>query len=132
MKHPYADILIAIANNETVQISYDYGKTWPVTKVEIVLSKIASDDQAVQFRIKPKTILINGYEVPEPMKVKPTSSNTYYYPSLGIFTESLYNYSHWTNDVLDNERFYSGLIHSTKEAAIKHAEALISFTKVKE
>lgn len=129
MKHPYADILIAIANNETVQISYDYGKTWPVTKVEHILSRIADDDRTVQFRIKPKTILINGHEVPEPLKVKPIYMTTVYLP-IPHDPDFYDSYSYDDDSVFCKRMLNQGLFHSTKEAAIKHAEALISFTKV--
>lgn len=132
-KHKYADILIAVANGENIQIQhYDIRAEWDNVDYQTVLSHIYSDKGTGCIRIKPKTIMINGHEVPEPLRVKPEYSSEYYYPSIGIYTDTAYDYSHWTDGVLDNERFNCGILHSTEEAAIKHAEALLSFTKVKE
>lgn len=70
MKHPYADILIAIAEGKEIQYRYcsanwydiDYGR---------LLKHLAYDGQnnpAYLFRIKPATITINGVacEAPNP------------------------------------------------------------------
>lgn len=128
MKHPYADILIAIANGE--KIEYYCANGWCRAYYADALSLIAQNNPHLEFRIKPKTIMINGHEVPEPMKEDLKNSDIYLYPS--FHTEDLYEDACWTDDPIDTHRLNNCIIHSTKEAAIKHAEALISFTKVKE
>jgi hypothetical protein len=79
------------------------------------------------MRIKHKTININGFEVPEPVKQALEEGTRYYVASL----RTIYDYA-WKNDHADNELLRSRLIHLTKEAAKLHKEALLSFMLVKE
>lgn len=81
-----------------------------------------------EYRRKPRTININGIEVPEPMREEPEIGTYYYIASL---TTSTYKFK-WNNDVVDNEYFNYGLCQSTREAAKLHANALLSFTKKEE
>lgn len=82
-------------------------------------------DISTQYRRKLKTILINGYEIPEPER-KPLESGTkYYIPSISYRRTS---YS-WENDGVDRLYLTNGMIHLNEEAAILHSKALQSFTK---
>lgn len=81
------------------------------------------------WKIKPKTININGFEVPEPLRTKLNYAQTYYIVDLS--TSRVVETDHWDDTSMDNRRLEAGLIHLTKEAAEKHREALLSFTKVK-
>lgn len=83
----------------------------------------------IQYRRKPRTITINGREVPEPMREAPDVGNLYYV--VIVSAESVVSNHKWQNDQFDKKWLSRGLIHSTKEAAIAHAEALLSFTEVK-
>ena len=77
-----------------------------------------------KYRRKPKTILINGHEVPEPCRT-PLQVDTYYWvPDLFCGTSGY----HWQDDVEDNRYLRNGFIHLTREAAEKHYEAIKSFT----
>jgi hypothetical protein len=80
----------------------------------------------LERRRKPKTITINGIEVPEPLRNELKLGDRYFMPNLDFagVTDGV-----WDNVDNDYERLKSGIVHLTKEAAIKHAEALISFTK---
>lgn len=78
------------------------------------------------YRRKPKTIRIGEYDVPEPLKVKPEYGATYY---TIYFDHSCYNKLVWIDDDDDEYNYQQGLAHATKEAAILHAEAILSFTK---
>lgn len=76
----------------------------------------------------PVFININGYQVPEPMRVAPAIGTKYWTPRLqGSNTYA----SSWDAYTVDLDRLDNGLCHSTPEAAILHSEALLSFTKVK-
>lgn len=80
-----------------------------------------------KYRRKTKTININGYEVPEPVREQLKDGQTYY---IADFSSAGYVEKYtWTNDQIDSEWLSNGTIHLTKEAAISHAEALLSFTK---
>ena len=77
-----------------------------------------------KYRRKPKVILINGHEVPEPCRT-PLQVDTYYWvPDLFCGTSGY----HWQDDVEDNRYLRNGFIHLTSESAEKHYEAIKSFT----
>lgn len=127
-KHKYADILIAIANGEQIEGKNEKDQ-WCVVDSNIVLYGIYSTGELdLDIRVKPKTININGHEVPEPVKVKPKIGDFYYAVS---FTD-LDNFflSTFHDSYTDNLLFNKGIMHLTDEAVQKHAEALLSFTKV--
>lgn len=81
--------------------------------------------QDIPLRIKPRTIIVNGVEVPEPMKVKPENGTKYYTaaPNPGLCMN-------WWNDNCDIKHFNAGICHSTPEAATLHWEAMIKPSKI--
>ena len=79
-----------------------------------------------QYRRKPKTITINGHKVPEPYRGEMRYNQIYYAPHLE--NSELYDALNWCEDDWDRRVIERGLLHLTKEAARKHAEALLSFT----
>lgn len=79
-----------------------------------------------KYRRKPRTININGYEVPEPLRTAPCVGTTVYYPCLSKFSRVNCN-KFWDTSVSDM-LLESGLLHLTREAAEIHAKALLSFT----
>lgn len=79
-----------------------------------------------QYRRKPRTITINGREVPEPMRQAPKVGDTFY--SAVIFSNGLSYEFRWAGSATDRRILSRGLAHATEEAAIAHAEALLSFT----
>ena len=78
-----------------------------------------------KYRRKPKTILINGHEVPEPCRT-PLESGVAYW-TFTFFCADVINV-YWTGDSDDNNALKNGFVHLTKEAAERHFEALKSFT----
>lgn len=58
----------------------------------------------------------------------PTLGTDYYITD--IAGSSLYGVATWVCDVEDITWFNRGMVHSTKDAAICHAKALLSLTKV--
>ena len=79
----------------------------------------------IKYRRKPKVILINGYEVPEPHR-KPLEIGDAYWTFTFFFAGVTGIY--WEGDSEDHNAFKNGFIHLTKEAAEKHHNALKSFT----
>ena len=77
-----------------------------------------------KYRRKPKVILINGHEVPEPCREPLQVGEMYWVVSLIRGATSLL----WQDDDFDNSYLENGFIHLTKEAAEKHFDALKSFT----
>jgi len=84
----------------------------------------------VSFRIKPKTIRIGEFDVPEPER-KPLNTDDVYYIAATCDSRMVFS-GVWADDSFDRIRLKRGLIHLTEEAAIIHAKALISLTEVKD
>ena len=82
-----------------------------------------------KYRRKPKkVILINGHEVPEPHRTPLKDGEVYWVLTLFGSATSL----HWRDDDFDNSYLENGFIHLTRDAAVKHFNALKSFTAQKE
>ena len=80
----------------------------------------------IKYRRKPKTILINGFEVPEPVREPLEEGQEYWLVELSTVEKTPVA---WTMHTLDRQWLDAGLIHLTKEAAQTHIDALLSFTK---
>lgn len=81
-----------------------------------------------EYRVKPKTIRIGEYNVPEPMREIPALGTTYYVVDT-VTPRAPRKYT-WAGDPADMGWFNLGIIHSTRDAAILHAKALFSLTEV--
>lgn len=79
------------------------------------------------YRRKPRTININGHEVPEPVREPLVDGSSYWIPSTEPI--SCTAFQRWSNDEYDQKWLKRGLIHITREAAALHARALLSFTE---
>lgn len=124
MTHPYKEILIAIANGEQVEWQGSNGE-WQSQSVNTNLAEIAAEIYGPKrYRVKPRTININGIEVPEPVR-EPLKNGTKYWT---LNRSSVIDYI-WDGDNMDQEILASGWVHLTKEAAEAHHRALVSFTQ---
>lgn len=81
----------------------------------------------MRYQSKPVFININGFEVPEPIR-KPLELGQHYY-IVTIDNISLCSDLQWENDEYDMVYLNLGICHLTKEAAVLHAKALLSFTQ---
>ena len=81
-----------------------------------------------RYRRKPKVILINGREVPEPCRTPLQDGTNYWIPGILISATQF----RWQDDDIDTSYLENGFVHLTKEAAEKHFNALKSFTAQKE
>ena len=80
------------------------------------------------YRRKPKVVLINGHEVPEPHHTPLQDGEVYW---TFTFSDGAINLT-WLGDAVDNRYLRNGFIHLTSEAAEKHFNALRGFTAQKE
>ena len=117
--HKHKDVIIAWANGETIQFWSGDRYGW----LDVLEPNFNSD---TKFRVKPKTISINGIEVPAPEQQALDTGTIYYMPSL--LNSTLFGCCSWDNDGEDKRTLSRGLVHLTKEAAEQHAKALLSFT----
>lgn len=83
-----------------------------------------------EYRQIPKTININGIEVPEPMREKPEYHTTFWHIDSGKDNGVMENI--WTDSFYDNRRLARGQCHLTRDNCIIHAKALFSFTQIEE
>lgn len=127
-EHDYANALRWIADGETVEL-LDGHSGWMVGDARTLLSIILKREAKPEdFRLKPRTISINGHEVPEPMRVKPAFGAKYYVPYLQVACENPFDELTWYAEDGDRFRLNLGICHATREAAEAHARALLSFT----
>ena len=126
-KHKWAKEIIAYANGEKVDFRHIDNGTWYELKTDISMFNYAE----YEFRIAPKTININGHEVPEPLREVPEYGTDYFFPYFGYIDRySSSNWrSNWQGNLIDFDRLKIGFVHLTAKAAIAHAEALMSFTQ---
>jgi hypothetical protein len=68
MKHPYAEILIAIADGKEIQWRNGEG-TWATCAIPLLFDVIERASKSPsRFRIKPASITVNGIECEAPVK----------------------------------------------------------------
>ena len=76
-----------------------------------------------RYRIKPRTITVNGFEVPEPMREAPVVGVEYYL--VDVSNDRMAAAYLWRNHTADKCWLSRGICHYTKEAAIAHAKAML-------
>jgi len=129
MKHPHAENMRLYAED-----AMETDKPWERWEYESHMlggwKPVACHpywEQDIRYRRKPRTITINGHEVPEPMREAPEDGCSYWLP---MITDSGFvsGRTTWNQDSSDDRWLARGLCHTTKEAAEAHARALLSFT----
>lgn len=83
-------------------------------------------DENVEYRLKPRTIDINGHQVPEPVRDPLEVSNLLWIADITQLNAEQLMWTGHASDILMLER---GILHLTKEAAEAHMTALLSFTQ---
>ena len=77
-----------------------------------------------KYRRKPKTITVNGIEVPEPAREAPKMGEKFFL--VDLISPTLVDDYLWANYKYDNEWLNKGLVHLTEEAALAHSKALLA------
>ena len=91
------EALIALANGEEVEIKFNNTDGWhKVNKKDAYSFEIFLDERGTKFRLKPRTITINGIEVPAPFKPKEGETFWHIYPahSTGYHAEVMQGTKH--------------------------------------
>jgi hypothetical protein len=83
-----------------------------------------------RLELIPSTISVNGIDVPEPLRETPKYKDNIYIANLDDVSGCIV--SEWTNSVWQQRALERGIVHSTKEAAIAHADAILSASIIKE
>ena len=123
-EHPQAKWLRAIADGETLQYRYKQGgDSWatvgPLTALEVLLDPYASTNN---YRIKPRTITIGAYEVPEPMRDTPKRGAGYFHLS-AAGTNGVKEVC-WLDDANDVSALAMGMCWLKREDAELAAKAI--------
>jgi hypothetical protein len=111
-------------NDKEITLRFD-GDTIATTDSLYGFSGSVEDICLLDWKVKPRTININGYEIPEPMRVSPEEGEVYYVVCLPDI--SVKNYTFY-NGHPETRWLSKGLLHKTREAAELHLKALLSFT----
>lgn len=119
-------VVQAAANGEAVEYCGIDGVWRPCLSVSIPSLVVAT----IKYRIKPKTIKVNGFDVPEPMRVALVAGSTYWVVSL-VKAEMCVSYT-WYNDRQDSLYLSRGICHTTAEAAVAHAKAMLGINPNKD
>ncbi|MDC9623612.1 hypothetical protein PSI22_18705 [Xenorhabdus sp. XENO-7] len=97
---------------------------WEPCKKEILFNK------DTLYRLKPRTIRIREYVVPEPVRNESEINDGEFYHVPYFLNGFADTYRCvWVRNDHDIERLRNGLIHKDKESAHLHAKALISLTQ---
>lgn len=77
----------------------------------------------LSFRIAPRTILVNGVEVPAPETVAPAYGSGYYTPH--VTREQGYSKDTWDGASFDLHVLEQGIVYLNKEDAIARSKAML-------
>lgn len=111
----------AAANGEVVEIKND-GDEW---SEKLVCNLI----RGIEYRIRPRTIKIGDFDVPEPMRVEPGYGVQYFVVETLSDTPAACQI--WNGMDCEKRWLSMGLCHKSKESAIAHAKALVALTSAK-
>lgn len=122
--HPHAESMLLYAQDaleidkpwERWECNHDGAEWYGLTNNPVWSPSMA-------YRRKPKTILVNGIEVPEPVR-KPLKESEPYWLAVPTNRNRAVSIV-WLDDKDDEYVLQCGLIHLTKEAAVLHAEAML-------
>jgi hypothetical protein len=124
MKHVHAELMALYA-----QDAMETDKPWERWEYKLDVSgewisfmSCPTWNIVCKYRRKPCTIKVNGFDVPEPMREKPSAQSAYWVASSNL--EPFYIRQIWNDHPAHNMWLSRGLIHSKKEAAAKHAMAM--------
>ena len=123
----HREVLEALLAGETLVDLYDGELTLRLDEDSVVsqYSIYQESIDLLDWKVKPKTISINGHEVPEPIRVKPNRGDNFYTVYLSAGTVECFTFD---DSMTCNRWFNQGLAHKTREAAELHLKALLSFT----
>lgn len=127
-EHKYAQVLRWIADGEEVQGKITAGswadlQNFSEEHSTAILKGDPHPFSNYEFRLKPRTITVNGREIVEPERKALEDDQAYWVPS--IAREELQSQANWAGDAFDLRCLERGLVHLTKENAIAHAKAML-------
>ena len=126
--HPHKDILIAIANGlkpDELEVKHYQWQEWQNGSDYSSWMNPATAG-SWQVRLIPKTMLFNRQQLPMPMETVPDEGTMVYVTDPASGDQDAC-WMVWSNTSYQVVLLDKGLVHSTKEAAIKWVNAMIPF-----
>lgn len=123
-KHPYADILqYLIDGGDAYDIECKLKKSilWHIATTDHIANLVYGDGH-YEFRIKPKTVMFNGLELPMYETTAPQKGTRYYVASHAS-TEFVFSLT-WDNHSVDHEKLRRGLVFLKEEDATAWGKAM--------
>ena len=98
-------------------------------RLDLVLVDAEGAGNLSEFRLAPRTILVNGVEVPAPEKEAPSTGTPYFLPC--ITTVDLCTKITWDGGCADQLWLERGLVYMDEKSAIARAKAMLITKEVK-
>lgn len=122
-EHKYAQVLRWIADGEDVQFHYEVSG-WTTESCVAILEAVAAQTYPANlFRLKPRTITVNGREIVAGETVEPSFGTKYY--AADPYSTVFFSDDKWSGWPEHHEWLRRGLVHLTKGNAIAHAKAML-------
>ena len=128
MTHPYSAILKAVAEGKTVQALEANADpvipgVWTDITAEAALAAVTAETYVPEdMRVKPDTVIINGYEVLAPLRSAPTCGTEYYHASR---SKTALKYV-WAGSAMDYNFLDMGVVFLSKEDSAAYVKALFN------
>ena len=128
MTHPYSIILKAVAEGKTIQsleanADPAIPNVWTDITPEAALAAVTAKSYAPEYmRVKPDTVVINGYKVLAPLREAPACGTEYYYTSR---SQPALKYV-WAGSVMDYNFLDMGVVFLSKEDAAAYIKAVFN------
>ena len=118
MKHVHHDMIVAWAadTSRVVEVETDTG--W-----QVINTPVWTADSEYRFKpAEPKYIVVNGVNVPEPVRELLEDGEKFWVADPSAY--DIYG-GWWASKALEIQCLSRGLIHSTREAAQTHIDAML-------
>ena len=128
MTHPYSIILKAVAEGKTIQSLEANADpvipgVWTDITAEEALASVSTATYAPKdMRVKPDTVVINGYEVLAPLREAPTCGTEYYH----VTRSKIYVKYVWRNSAVDYNSLDMCVVFLSKEDAAAYVKAVFN------
>ena len=128
MTHPYSIILKAVAEGKTIQsleanVDPYIPDVWTDITAEEALASVSTATYAPEdMRVKPDTVVINGHEVPAPLREAPACGTEYYH----VTRSKIYVKYVWRNSAMDYNFLDMGVVFLSKEDAAAYVKAMFN------
>jgi hypothetical protein len=120
-------VIFALLRKECVSVEYFEDGKWKSGNIDPFYRVFNGN----KLRLKPRTMNINGHDVPWPMTVAPAVGTRVYAASVLDSGKTSISYE-WDGGDLDMQWLKTRILHLTEANARLHIKAILSFFEVQE